>query len=77
MALLDASFFSLDELGGRPPVAHPLVTETLGFFARIETQIVLTHLNHTNPLLDQGSEAREVIAAAHVTLTTTGQKFGL
>lgn len=77
MALLDASFFSLAELGGRPPVAHPLVTETLEFVAGIETQIVLTHLNHTNPLLDEGSEAREVIAAAHVTLAYTGQKFGL
>ena len=75
VALLDASFFSLDELGGRPPVAHPLVTETLAFFAGIKTQIVLTHFNHTNPLLDEGSEARGVAAAANVSLAYTGQQI--
>ena len=75
VALLDASFFSLDELGGRPPVAHPLVTETLAFCTGLRTQIVLTHLNHTNPLLDEGSEARRVIAAANVSLAYTGQQI--
>ncbi len=29
VALVDASFYSADELGGRPPVAHPLVTDTI------------------------------------------------
>ena len=75
VALLDASFFSLDELGGRPPVAHPLVTETLAFFAGIETRLALTHFNHTNPLLDEGSEARGVAAAANVSLAYTGQQI--
>lgn len=77
VALLDASFFSQDELGGRAPVAHPLVTETLQFVAGLETQIILTHLNHTNPLLGEGSEARRMVAAANVTLATTGQIWSL
>lgn len=77
VALLDASFFSRDELGGRAPVAHPLVTETLAFVAGLETQIVLTHLNHTNPLLDEGSKARRVIAAANITLAHMGQIWTL
>lgn len=77
VALLDASFFSVAELGGRPPVAHPLVTETLAFFAGVKTQIFLTHFNHTNPLLDEGSEARGVVAAANVTLAHTGQLWPL
>ena len=77
VALLDASFFSVAELGGRPPVAHPLVTETLAFFAGVKTRIFLTHFNHTNPLLDEGSEARGVVAAANVSLAYTGQQIRL
>jgi pyrroloquinoline quinone biosynthesis protein B len=77
VALVDASFFSLEELGGRPSVAHPLVTETLSFFAGVKTRLVLTHLNHTNPLLDEGSRARERIAAADVHTAYTGQKWNL
>ncbi|MBP8000475.1 MAG: MBL fold metallo-hydrolase [Chloroflexi bacterium] len=77
MALLDASFFSVDELGGRPPVAHPLVVETLETFAGIPTQIILTHFNHTNPLLDEASAAQQMVAAASITLAYTGQRLAL
>ncbi|MCL4869429.1 MAG: MBL fold metallo-hydrolase [Anaerolineae bacterium] len=77
VALVDASFFSLEELGGRPPVAHPLVTETLSFFAGLENRLVLTHLNHTNPLLDEGSQAQERVAAAKVRIAYTGEKWEL
>ena len=51
VALVDASFYSTEELNGRSPVAHPLVNDTLARFADLPTQLLLTHLNHTNPLL--------------------------
>ena len=51
VALVDASFYSTEELNGRTPVAHPLVNDTLTRFANLPTQLLLTHLNHTNPLL--------------------------
>jgi len=76
-ALVDASFWSSDELGGRPPVAHPLVPDTLARFAHIPGQLVLTHLNHTNPLLDVGSDAFTKNWAANVQIADTGQVFSL
>ncbi len=54
VALVDACFYSTDELAGRTPVAHPLVEDTIARFADLPTQLLLTHLNHTNPLLDGG-----------------------
>jgi pyrroloquinoline quinone biosynthesis protein B len=74
-ALVDASFYSADELGGRAPVAHPLVPETLALAAGLPCQVVLTHLNHTNPVLDEGSVARTAVVDAGVQIAFTGQQF--
>ncbi|NJN54914.1 MAG: MBL fold metallo-hydrolase [Anaerolineae bacterium] len=77
VALLDASFYSRDELGGRAPVAHPLVTDTLERFAHLPTQLVLTHLNHTNPVLDEGSVQRTAVYQSGAKISFTGQQFPL
>lgn len=78
VALVDASFWSTAELGGRPPVAHPLVPETLRLVAGLLTQIVLTHLNHTNPLLDPaGAESRIVAGTPNVSVARFGQRWAL
>lgn len=66
--LLDATFFSNDELSGRDiaEVPHPRVTDTLDFFGDLagkalgegrKRRIILTHLNHTNPLCHPESDA--------------------
>lgn len=65
ISLLDATFYSPDELPGRDmrEVPHPPVTRTMEFFAKEARtrRLILTHLNHTNPLCDPGSDAcREV-----------------
>ncbi|MBP6469112.1 MAG: MBL fold metallo-hydrolase [Chloroflexi bacterium] len=77
VALVDASFYSVGELNGRAPVAHPLIPDTLARFASIPGQLVFTHLNHTNPALDAGSAARAEIAAAGAQVACTGQTFAL
>lgn len=77
VALVDATFYSYDELGGRTPIAHPLVTDTLARFAHLPTQLVLTHLNHTNPVLDQGSVARTAVLQSGTQIAYTGQTFRL
>jgi pyrroloquinoline quinone biosynthesis protein B len=66
VAFLDASFWSAGEIPGRPVagIPHPLVTDTIERFAGIGTRIVLTHLNHTNPLCDPGSPETEQVLAA-------------
>lgn len=73
VTLADASFYSADELGGRPPVAHPLVPDTVAFFAGLPSQLILTHLNHTNPLLEGANPLRAELAARGVTVASFGQ----
>jgi pyrroloquinoline quinone biosynthesis protein B len=75
VALVDASFYSRDELGGRAPVAHPLVTDTLARFAHLADKLVLTHLNHTNVVLDAGSVAETAVHQAGFRIAQTGAQF--
>ncbi len=77
IALVDATFYSVNELNGRPPVIHPLVPHTVEKFAHLPGQLVLTHLNHTNPILDKNSKERKAIIAAGVQIAHTGQRFPL
>ncbi|WP_420640863.1 MBL fold metallo-hydrolase [Candidatus Leptofilum sp.] len=77
VALVDASFYSRDELGGRAPVAHPLVTDTITRFAHLADKLILTHLNHTNPVLDEGSEAETTVHRAGFRIAQTGDQFVL
>ena len=77
VVLADASFYSKDELEGRDPVAHPLVPQTLKFFADLDCELVLTHFNHTNPVLDEDSEARSLVNEAGVKVAQTGMMFAL
>jgi pyrroloquinoline quinone biosynthesis protein B len=77
VALVDGTFFSAGELAGRPPVAHPLVPDTLALWRGLPTRLVLTHLNHTNPLLDAGSQARREVVAVGAEVAKSGQFFDL
>lgn len=68
VALIDATFFSPEELPGRnlKEISHPFVTDTLKFFDGLQRgrRIVLTHFNHSNPICDPASpQARQVINA--------------
>jgi pyrroloquinoline quinone biosynthesis protein B len=84
VALVDATFYSLDELGGRATTrspswqpVHPLVPHTISLFADVPGQLVLTHFNHTNPVLDWGSEERRAVLTAGVQIAQSGQVFNL
>ena len=60
-ALLDATFFRDGELGGRDmsKIKHPFVTESMTLFedfdATDRARVIFIHMNHTNPLLFDGS----------------------
>ena len=65
ISLLDATFYSRDELPGRDlsEISHPFITDTLKKFGDLTEgrRIILTHFNHSNPVCDPGSaEARAV-----------------
>jgi pyrroloquinoline quinone biosynthesis protein B len=77
IVLADATFYGRDEVNGRAIVAHPLIPETLDFFASLPCRLVLTHLNHTNPVLDKGSGERERVETAGAAVSYTGQLFSL
>jgi pyrroloquinoline quinone biosynthesis protein B len=77
VALVDASFFTVDELGGRAPVAHPLVPDTVRRFANIPGRLVLMHINHTNPILDRDSLERREVLQAGVQIAYQGLEFAL
>ncbi|MBZ0137339.1 MAG: MBL fold metallo-hydrolase [Planctomycetes bacterium] len=68
VCLLDATFYSREELPGRDlgEISHPFITDTIETFADLakDRRIILTHFNHSNPVCDPGGkEARSVIAA--------------
>lgn len=77
VALVDASFCSLDEVAERPTVRHPLVPDTVRLFASLPVELILTHLNHTNPLLDEESEERRLTLAAGVKIAERGMRLSL
>lgn len=78
IALLDATFFSADELPGCTisQVPHPLVTDTAERLAGVDCEVRLIHLNHTNPLLDSGPE-REWLAERGISVAAFGERWAL
>jgi pyrroloquinoline quinone biosynthesis protein B len=76
VALVDACFYSTNELDGRTPVAHPLVRDTLARFADLPTKLLLTHLNHTNPLLT-AVDLRQQLLAVGMDTAYTGMRIEL
>ncbi|MFC2108894.1 MBL fold metallo-hydrolase [Candidatus Bipolaricaulota bacterium] len=61
IALLDGTFYSVDELPGRDILAipHPCIVDSMDVFQGFETKIQFIHLNHTNLLLsDEGLMAQ-------------------
>ena len=66
-ALVDATFFRDGELGGRDMsrIKHPFVSESMDLFDSLsadeKARVIFIHMNHTNPLLVEGSaEQKEV-----------------
>lgn len=76
VAIVDATFASRDELGGNQ-APHPPVSDTLARFAHLPTQLVLTHINHSNPLLDADSETAVAVRAAGAAVAACGMQFEL
>lgn len=69
VALLDATFYSPDELPDRDvsKIRHPLVTDSMELLGPQvkagKVRVFFTHLNHSNPALDPGGAVRKAIEA--------------
>ncbi len=79
VAFLDATFWSPDEIPGRSikDFPHPLVRETISKFAGVGTRVVLTHLNHTNPLCDPSSAENRFVHEAGFEVAFDGMTIEL
>ncbi len=83
VALLDATFFSHDELPDRDQAAigHPTVIESMSRFAALSdterARIRFTHLNHTNPLLRPDSDEYIRVIRAGMSVAAEGDIFEL
>lgn len=82
-ALLDATFYSPDELPDRDvtKIKHPLVTDSMDLLEPLvkagKVQVYFTHMNHSNPALDAASEARRAIEARGFRVLAEGEELGL
>jgi pyrroloquinoline quinone biosynthesis protein B len=83
VAVLDGSFFSTDELPGRSveEIGHPLIGTSLERLAPVVgaggTEIWFTHFNHSNPVLDPSSTARERVLRLGFGVLEDGAELGL
>jgi len=83
VALLDATFYSEEELPGRDmaEIPHPFVQESLQRFAglpdTIRRRIHFIHLNHTNPLLREGSPEEMEVQKSGMQVSRRGMRFAL
>jgi pyrroloquinoline quinone biosynthesis protein B len=82
-ALLDATFYSPDELPDRDvtKIKHPLITDSMDLLEPLvkagKVRVWFTHLNHSNPALDAGGPARKAIEARGFRVLAEGEVFEL
>lgn len=82
-AFLDATFYDSREINYRniSEIPHPFAIESMEKFAHLDKtekrKIHFIHLNHTNPLLDQESEASSTVVKNGFAVARLGMTFEL
>ncbi|WP_281194553.1 MBL fold metallo-hydrolase [Halorubrum sp. F4] len=77
VALVDGTFWNRDEIDRVADVPHPTVRSSMDVLDDADTEVAFTHLNHTNPLLDPGSDARARLESAGFRVAERGDTFEL
>ena len=81
IALLDGTFYSLNELRRRSvaEVPHPPIAETMQRLAKLterdRRKVHFIHFNHTNPVLDASSPEYESVRLGGFHIATEGDRF--
>jgi len=81
--LVDGTFYSADELPGRPvsSIGHPLMTDSMDLLEPLvragRLKVCFTHLNHSNPALDASSGAAREVRRRGFVIAKEGQEIGL
>lgn len=81
-ALLDGTFYSRQELPNRSidEIGHPLVAASMKRFETLDrpsSDILFIHMNHSNPLLLEGSPERQALERRGFRIATDGMEFDL
>ena len=82
-ALVDATFFKDGELGGRDMsrIKHPFVAESMALFASLKKEerarVIFIHMNHTNPLLIDGSPEQAEVERLGFRYASEGMRLDL
>jgi pyrroloquinoline quinone biosynthesis protein B len=82
-ALLDAAFFADGELGNRDmsQIPHPFVSESMALFDDLtdaeKSRVIFIHMNHTNPLLVDGSDEQIAVENAGFRIAREGMRLQL
>ena len=82
-AILDATFFENGEIPNRDmsEIPHPFVEESMALFSTLSEEsrakVYFIHFNHTNPLLQSGSEAKQKVEAAGFHIAEEGLRLSL
>lgn len=82
-ALLDATFFADGEIPGRDmsAIPHPFVSETMALFDTLtdeeKQRVIFIHMNHTNPLLREGSPEQDAVGRRGFRVAHEGMRLEL
>lgn len=79
VALVDGTFFRRRELRRDDAnlLPHPAIADTMSAVSRLDTKVLFTHLNHTNPALDPFSRERQAIEALGMSVAQEGSVIAL
>ncbi len=82
-ALIDATFFANSELPGRDmsQIPHPFVAESMALFDQLndeeKSRVIFIHMNHTNPLLIDGSPEQAEVERRGFRFAREGMRLDL
>jgi pyrroloquinoline quinone biosynthesis protein B len=82
-ALLDATFYADGELPGRDmsKIRHPFISESMALFATLtaeeKSRVIFIHMNHSNPAMVAGSDARKTIEGKGFRVAFEGMELEL
>jgi pyrroloquinoline quinone biosynthesis protein B len=83
IALLDATFFKNGEVGNRDmsEIPHPFVEESMNLFESLSKEdrakVHFIHFNHTNPILQENSVAKQEVLKKGYNIAEEGMKIAL
>jgi pyrroloquinoline quinone biosynthesis protein B len=75
IAIIDGTFWNEEEIDRYHEVPHPVMKETMHLTEDWNTEIVFTHLNHTNPALRPDSEERKELEERGFKVAERGMEF--